>query len=101
MAVMLVAATMMVVAATVMHGVVRPAMMARGVRPWRLRDSLAAAPAVMVGSGGIGAGVMIALSSLRGGGTGGGWPIVVLGAGVATVSWGVMLLGVMELRKLH
>ncbi len=49
-----------VLAAVIVHRKLRPPLEARGVRPWRLIDSLAAAPLVLAGAalaGGAGAAV--------------------------------------------
>lgn len=39
------------VAGAVGHGVLQPLLEGRGIRPWRLRDSLGAMPLTIVGSG--------------------------------------------------
>ena len=54
------------VAGTVGHGVLRPLLEARGVAPWRLRDSLGSLPLVLSGSAMIGAGAAVVMGWLFG-----------------------------------
>jgi hypothetical protein len=87
----------MVLAVTVLHGVLRPVMIARGVTPWRLRDSVGAAPLVLAGSAGLGLATGPLAMAIALGPPTGYW----IGGPLAAGSWLVLLLGIMELRKLH
>lgn len=80
------------------HAALGPAMRSRGVTPWTLVDSLAAAPLVYVGAGLLGGGVMVLV-----------WAVgvsaiyfvpIATAAGIVLVGALVMLLGALELRKL-
>jgi len=78
------------VAGLVGHGVLRPLLEARGIAPWRVRDSLGSMPLVLIGSALVGgtAGLLSA------------WGVTgcdVVGRTVALVS-GMMVAGVMLLR---
>lgn len=61
-------------AVTIMHGLLKPVLVARGVSPWRLLDSLLARPLVIAGSAGVGAGgaVIARAACTAGGGRGTG-----------------------------
>ena len=97
----LVAAASTIVAGALVHGVLRPQLEGRGVKPWRLRDTLASIPLVLIGSAGIGGGVTLAALGVASVLASTGSLSLLLG-GVAglLVSAFVLLLGVIALRKL-
>ncbi len=87
------------IAGMVGHGVLRPLLEARGITPWRLRDSLGSLPLVLIGSGLMG-GTAALLAA---------WGVTrctvalsVLVTASALVVGGVLLmrLGLLALRKL-
>ncbi len=91
-------------AGVVGHGVLRPMLEARGVTPWRVRDSLGSMPLVLLGSALVtGA---LTLSVLRWGAACGSAPSMAaawwLGVVVALLVGALMIrLGLHALRKLH
>lgn len=87
------------IAGLVGHGVLCPLLEARGITPWRLRDSLGSLPLVLIGSGLMG-GTAALLA---------GWGVTrcavalwVIVTAIAVVGGGVLLmrLGLLALRKL-
>ena len=98
------AATLMAVlgaciAGAVGHGVLRPLLEARGVSPWRVRDSLGSLPLVLIG-GALLSGAVAWLSMQLVMPCVFGWPLV---AGVVIVVCAavmMMRLGIHALRKL-
>ena len=90
-----------VVAGALVHGVLRPQLGGRGVTPWRLRDTLASIPLILLGSAGVGGSVSLAAHGLMGVIADAQAPSLMLGgfAGLL-VSAFILLLGVIALRKL-
>ena len=88
------------VAGMVGHGVLRPLLEARGVTPWRVRDSLGSLPLVLVGSALVGGAASYVAAWSVTGCSAHGWPTVSL-LSAATIC-GVLLirLGLLALRKL-
>ena len=84
----------MFVAGMVGHGILRPLLEARGVAPWRLRDSLGSMPLVLLGSGVIGGtGMLLGLWGVTG--------CHVSGASVALTSAALVVGTVMTRLGLH
>jgi hypothetical protein len=86
------------------HARLRPQLELRGVSPWRLGDSLAASPLILIGSAGVGAGLSMSVLGLTGFMMTIEFPrIAVLGVGLAllAVSAFIITLGVIALRKLR
>lgn len=89
----IVALTSAVISLAVSHGALRPLLEARGVVPWRLRDSLGATPLVTIGSAVVSGSVTHAILNAA-------WQprvlcLALLAAGVLTLR-----LGLLALRKL-
>ncbi|MEQ1693377.1 MAG: hypothetical protein ABMA00_18945 [Gemmatimonas sp.] len=93
------AVLMALVAGMVGHGVLRPLLEARGIAPWRLRDSLGSMPLVLLGSALVGG---TAAAFAVWGVTGcdvAGWVVMITSAKmIAGVV--MMRLGLLALRKL-
>ena len=87
------------IAGMVGHGALRPLMEARGVSPWRLRDSLGALTLVLIGSACVGGASSafavwgVARCSVA------GWSVTVVSAAIVL---GILMLrlGLLALRKL-
>mgnify|MGYP006972389751 CR=1 FL=1 len=98
LAIMVSGGSAMLVAAAVGHGVLRPLLEARGVRPWTVRDSVGSLMLVILGSGVFGGGLA---------GVGIGW-VVHSAVGMfdvlclAALAAGALMmrLGLLALRKL-
>lgn len=87
------------VAGSVGHGVLRPLMEARGVSPWRRRDSVGALPLVLIGAALTGGAAAIFAAWGVTGCAAAGW--MVLAVGVAIVCGVLMMrLGLHALGKL-
>ena len=89
----------MFVAGMVGHGILRPLLEARGVSPWRVRDSLGSMPLVLLGSGLIGGtGTLLGVWGVTDCGVA-GWAVAL--TSVLLISGTVMVrLGLLALRKL-
>lgn len=87
------------VAATVGHGVLRPLLEARGITPWRLRDSVGSLPLVLIGGAVVGAPAALltawGITECRVAGWAIATAIACMGAGLLT-----MRLGLLALKKL-
>ena len=97
----LVAVASAILAGAVVHGVLRPQLEGRGVKPWRVRDTLSSIPLVLIGSAGVGGSVSLAAHGVAGAIADTQSLLLLLG-GVAglLVSAFVLLLGIIALRKL-
>jgi len=97
----LVAVASGILAGALVHGVLRPQLEGRGVKPWRVRDTLASIPLILIGTAGVGGSVSVAAHGLAGVIADTIPPSLLLGglAGLL-VSAFVLLLGVIALRKL-
>lgn len=98
LAMLVTAGSAMFVAAAVGHGVLRPLLEARGIRPWTVRDSVGALMLVILGSGILGgglAGVSIGWVVRSAGGMFDVLCLAALAAGAL-----MMRLGLLALRKL-
>lgn len=93
------------VAGAVAHGILRPQLESRGIVPWRVRDTLASTPLILIGSAGIGAAAAIfagLLAGLNGSAVHLSLTIVLLCTATLLASSALALaLGIMALRKLH
>ncbi|MBL0170954.1 MAG: hypothetical protein IPP90_09515 [Gemmatimonadaceae bacterium] len=78
------------VAGMVGHGSLRPLLEARGITPWRLRDSLGSLPLVLIGSGLLG-GTAALLAA---------WGVLLcsIPAGIIMTVSGLMVSGVLMMR---
>lgn len=90
-----------ILAGALVHGVLRPQLEGRGVKPWRVRDTLASIPLILIGSAGVGGSVSVAALGVASVLADTVLPSLLFG-GVAglLVSTFVLLLGVIALRKL-
>ena len=90
-----------ILAGALVHGVLRPQLEGRGVKPWRVRDTLASIPLILIGSAGVGGSVSLAAHGAASAIVAGLLPWLLFG-GIAGlfVSAFVLLLGVIALRKL-
>ena len=93
------AAVFAFVAGTVGHGVLRPLMEARGVSPWRLKDSAGSLPLVLIGAALMGGAAAVFAAWGVTGCDAAGWAVVAL---CAAIICGVLMmrLGLLALRKL-
>lgn len=91
-----------VVAGALIHGVLRPQLEGRGVKPWRLRDTLMSIPLVLIGSAGVGGSVSLGALALTPLSATEAAPLALLVGALCglLVSAFVLLLGVIALRKL-
>ena len=89
----------MFVAGMVGHGILRPLVEARGVTPWRLRDSLGSMPTVLIGSGLLGGTGMLLATWGATGCDVAGWKVAVAG-GLVVAATIMMRVGIIALRKL-
>ena len=89
----------MFVAGMVGHGILKPLLEARGVSPWRVRDSLGSMPLVLLGSGLIGGtAVLLGLWGVTRCEVG-GWSVA-SASGMLVVGTVTLRLGLLALRKL-
>lgn len=91
------------IAVIVAHGVLRPLLEARGITPWRFRDSLGSTPLVVIGSGITSASLvalvlMVAAAALLG--VNAGWWLRVLCLALLAAGVLTLRLGLLALRKL-
>lgn len=92
-----------IVTAIVAHGILRPLLEARGIAPWRFRDSLGSTPLVTLGSGMTSAAVMaLALMAVAAtlAGVNALWWIRVLCLALLAAGVLTLRLGLLALRKL-
>ncbi|MEP6833710.1 MAG: hypothetical protein ABJB74_09955 [Gemmatimonas sp.] len=93
--------TSAIVAGGVVHGVLRPQLEGRGVKPWRRRDTLASTPLILIGSAGVGAAaslIGVGVATVKGASP--PYTMLIIGGGGLLLSAFVLLQGVMALRKL-
>lgn len=81
---------MALVAGFVAHGVLRPLLEARGVRPWTVRDSIGALPLVLIGAAMLAGGASVLVVT--------GATECVLKTSVVVPVWVIMIFGVAMLR---
>ena len=88
--------------AGVAHSVLRIFLEARGVSPWRVRDSLGSMPLVLLGAGMVGAAITLASASTVASCpmSNRAWVPGVLSAALALVGLALLRLGLLALRKL-
>ena len=95
-----IALLVMFVAGMVGHGILQPLLEARGVKPWRVRDSLGSMPLVLIGSGLIGGtGMLLGLWGVAGCGVA-GWALALV-SGLLVAGTVMVRLGLVALRKLN